>query len=63
MIFCSEMRRIAWTKGDFLVQVTLCETITTEFEFGWMNISQVGIEDAKRVEFGNMMTAHLVSTN
>ena len=63
MIFCSEMRKNTWTKGNIFIQIQLCETITTEFKFRWINISQVGVENTKRIKLSNMMTAYLISTN
>lgn len=57
------MRKNARSKGDFLVQVTIGKTIPAELEFRRLNVGKVGVEDSKRIKFGDVMTSHLVSTN
>lgn len=52
-----------WTKGDVFVQVTFSEPITTEFELGGTDISQVSVENSQGIQFGNMVTANLIGAN
>jgi len=57
------MRKDAGTKSDVLVQVAIVEAIPAKLEFRRLNVGEVSVKDSERVELGDVMTSHLVSTN
>lgn len=54
------MGKNTWTEGDILLEVTFSKTITAEFELRRANVSQIRIQDAQRIQFGDMMSAYLI---
>ena len=38
IFFRSEVRKYARTEGNVFIEVALCETVATKFEFGRLNI-------------------------
>jgi hypothetical protein len=63
VLLCGEVREYARTKGDIFIEIALSETIATELEFGGLNISQIGVENAEGVKFCNVVTTDLVCTD
>lgn len=54
------MGKNTWTEGDILLEVTFSKTITAEFELRGANVGQIRIQDAQRIQFGDMMSAYLI---
>lgn len=63
ILLCSKMRKNSGTKGDILVEITLSKTIMAKFEFRRVDIGQIGVKDAERVELCKMMSTYLVCTD
>lgn len=51
------------TKGNVVVEIALGEAIAAQLEFRRLDVGQVSIENAQRVELGEMMASDLISTN
>ena len=62
-ILRSKMGQDTGTKGDLLVQIALSEAISAEFELGRSCIAKICIHNAQWVQFSDMVTSHLVSTD
>ena len=63
MALGSEMWEDSGTKGNVVVEVALGEAIAAQLEFRRLDVGQVSIENAQRVELGEMMASDLISTN
>jgi len=59
----SEMWEDSGTKGNVVVEIALGEAIAAQLEFRRLDVGQVSIENAQRVELGEMMASDLISTN
>jgi hypothetical protein len=55
-----EVREDAGSEGNLLVEVTLCKAVVAELKLGRRLALEVGVEDAERVQVGDMVAADLV---
>ena len=51
------------TKRNVFFKIALGKSVAAELELGGFDVSEVSIQDPKRVELGNMVTANLIGTN
>lgn len=63
LVLRRKMRQNTGTESNLFVQIGLCEAILAQFKLGRLDVFQVGIQDAQRVEVCNMVTADLVGAN
>ncbi len=63
LVLGSEMGQDTGTKRDLLVQVALGEAIAAQLELRRVDRVEIGVQDAERVQIGNVVTAHLICAN
>lgn len=59
-VVTGEMRQDTGAERDLLAQVALRKAVVRELELGRVGAAEVGVEDAERVELGNVVSADLV---
>lgn len=46
-----------------LVEIAFGEAVTAKFQLGWLDISEISVEDSEGIQLGDVMPTDLVSAN